>query len=166
MELDKKALMALRRLHPGRPLSWTADDYLHEVCAPQQALLAAAGLLFPEFVTVSGSVFLAHALPVADDLEELSRRLQESDSPSDIETSYNRVEIGYAFSDRSLSEEEDGILAEYVRMGWSGKLSAEFPSRTFSVRVLPAVQAIGEVVCVTFSEIRCKQEMRLRESFE
>lgn len=142
---------ALRRLFPDVRGGFELTDYLHAVGSPAQALLAASALFFPRFHFFDGSVLLADAIDTEEARTRFRTGLNGGTPRSELEESFNMVEVGYAFGPNrnETTEADDEMLAEMVCLGWQAKLARDFPDVHFDVRVIPSSET-GSVAAVTF----------------
>jgi hypothetical protein len=118
-----------------------------------ESLLLYSELFCPRFSVFEGSVLLPW---VAEDEESQKRFLHslESGIPrSELESSYNTIEVGYLFNPdgRSTTEVEDLLIAERIATCWRGALKEQFPGKVFTVRVYSA-EEFGSTAAVSFSE--------------
>jgi hypothetical protein len=150
----QKLISLLRRLfHPVEGATphdlW---DFLHQFGNSVDALLYVQ-LFCPEFVEVDGSVLLN---PMGSNTEKRfleAKRTSKLDR-AEIESSFNILEVSYAFADRSRSSNGEGtLLAEFVAETWRARLNYLYSPRNFEVFVLLPEQT-GGVAEVRFFELR------------
>jgi hypothetical protein len=128
-----------------------AEDYLHAYGDPRQALLLCS-LFLPQFLTVSGHVVLASCVQDDGDVDRLREKLVAAGSShASVLDAYRRLEVPYVFSDRTLSLDQDELLAGLLARSWGNALAAEFPDREWVTEVLPP-SATGSVVGLCFRE--------------
>lgn len=131
-------------------INFSSDDYLHAFGRESDALLYWT-LFFPELVEIENRVFLRR---MVTDEEGLSEAIANSHKPiSEIETSYNFVEVGYLFdcSGRNISDKEELLLAEKIKVAWNAWLKTKYPNRVFRVEILTPEET-GSTVGVQFYE--------------
>jgi hypothetical protein len=112
-------------------------------------------IFFPEFVEVSGSVFLKDRAPGADESLESDHL-----TIAEVEASYNSIEVVYLFTNRNIllneadySEAAEIKLAGIIADAWADRLKRLYPSRVFKVSVLTPEES-GSDYSVEFYEIR------------
>lgn len=129
---------------------WTAADLLFQYGTVAECVLY-AGLFWPAFVEVDGSVLLAEWNDnIGDRFRAL--RLNERLSVSEIEDFVNRIDLAYAFSSRNKSIEGLPMLADLLVETWAAKLSREFLGRRFSVNISERDE--GDLISISFFEVR------------
>lgn len=146
---SKQLLQFLRR-HFGGMENFSLDDYLHAFGKESNALLYWS-LFFPELVEVENRVFLNR---MVIDKEALKGEINNTNkSISEIEKSYNFIEIGYLFDceGRDIIDEEELLLAEKIKVSWGAWLKIRYPSRHFLIEILTPEQT-GSTVGVQFYE--------------
>jgi hypothetical protein len=145
----------LDKLFPGENQNFAALDYVHKYGRASWALLM-ANLFLPEFCELDGSVLLSTAVEGEHSRSRFFDAVSSSStSRSDLEQSFNFVEIGYLFDSngRDVDESGDQCLRECIAEAWRRSLAAKFPHRTFDVKTLEPVES-GSTVAITFSERR------------
>jgi hypothetical protein len=125
------------------------QDYVHEFGDPTSALLY--GTLFvPEFTEVDGSVLLAAH---GREREFRDAKAQRNMPLSELEASFNYVEVPYLFLNGACSDAEELLLAKMIAKAWRAQLLMLYPNRMFDILVrLP--EETGHVAEVRFSEVR------------
>jgi hypothetical protein len=127
-------------------------DVMHQFGNAAEALLYVP-LFCPEFVEVEGSVLLNRR---GTDLEKrfLMAKRAGRHNLSELESSFNFLEVPYAFSNgRYIDAQGDDLLATFVAETWRARLKLLYDARKFEVGVLPPEQT-GSVIGVHFFEIR------------
>ena len=113
------------------PLS--EDDYITECVSPIQSV-AVASLLFPQFVSVKGGVFLAHRFTI-ENFNEWWNHF-EGDIQQ-IEKMINHVHLWDLFPTATGSEGTESAeltaLGEWMVMSWAIAVESAYPGRLFSV---------------------------------
>ena len=138
-------------------ISWTREDYLHELGSVRDALVCSI-LFAPNFVEVEGFIFLAELAPTSfGSFEELAASIRVAqgkggDSLTRLLESCNWLEVPYLFADRQGSDEEVVLLAHVVADAWRHRLRGLYPDRSFDVRVLPPGET-GGTIGVGFVEV-------------
>jgi hypothetical protein len=124
----------------GGRLSWFdyAAGALHESRAPEDLVLALARILWPTFVEVDGLVFLSDSYS-SERVEQLRSQGLEG---AQLEHWMNLFCLDGLVPTRC----ED--LAPRLLDTWRAKLGADYPTRTFDVKVLRD-EDVGDV-CITF----------------
>src|SRR6266404_9379067 len=119
-----RRLTSLLRQH-FHPVEGTAPhdlwDFLHQFGDQMSALLCAP-LFCPEFIEGDGSILLNRMGP---NIEErfLGAKGTSKLSLAEIESSFNFLEVSYAFADRSRSSNGEGtLLAEFIAESWRARL--------------------------------------------
>lgn len=136
----------------NQPQGFSLFDYVHAIMStndlPTDLLLAMARLLWPEFVAFDGMVFLKEQFSLA--------RVQEhgrSDDESTTEYWINLLSVdgffSYSHSDK-LSQDE--AFANILAEAWRAKLRADFPDRSFDVKVM-VDESVGDIL-LTFTSVR------------
>jgi hypothetical protein len=127
-------------------------DFLHQFGNAINALLYAP-LFCPEFIEVDGSILLNR---MGSNIEErfLDTKRTSKLSLAEIESSFNFLEVSYAFADRTRSSNGEGtLLAEFIAESWRARLMYLYSPRRFEVSVLLPEQT-GEVAEVHFFGLR------------
>lgn len=129
----------------------TLMDMVHEFGSGEAALLYSC-LFVPRFVEIDGSVLINLD---SSNLNETFRAAKSESklSVSEIEASFNFLELPYIFSDRSATFEELRLLAAQIREAWECHLRAKYPTRRFAVNVVGA-DVTGEDIGIQFNEQR------------
>lgn len=121
-------------------------DFLHARGSPRHALFY-SGLFWPQFVEFNDMVFLEGAIEDESDRQRVREavHLYEGDRVK-TEQSFNTIEIPSLFGGRATEtmNEEDEFLASQICAMWTARLRELFPSRVFSVEVVPPDEA-GEI---------------------
>src|SRR3981189_878794 len=115
MSMHRKLTSLLRQqFHPGEGTTphdlW---DFLHQFGNAINALLHAA-LFCPEFIEIDGSILLNR---MGSNIEErfLDVKRTSKLSLAEIESSFNFLEVSYAFADGTRSSNGEGtLLAEFI----------------------------------------------------
>jgi hypothetical protein len=82
-------------------------DLLHLVGSPLDALLYAQ-LFWPDFIEIDGMVFLKQMIEDEDDKARLSQALKRfNGDKTQVEKSFNLVEIPYLFGKRLMESTDD-----------------------------------------------------------
>lgn len=127
-------------------------DFTHQFGNAADALIYVP-LFFPEFIEIQGSVLLARNLPSLEQSFSEAKRRNNMSIP-DLESSFNSLELAYAFSNTAPdSYGESDLLAHFVAQAWRDRLKVSYPYRRFQVLILPSEQT-GSVTAVSFFEIR------------
>jgi hypothetical protein len=139
----------------GGDENFRGDDYLHAFGRASEALLYSA-LFLPDLMEVDGSILLTRGLPHDDRRRDfLAAKRQGNEDLSELEASFNFVEVGYLFGPhgRDISDEEDELLARRIAEAWRGCLKVRYPERKCAVRAL-SPEETGSTVGVCFYEVR------------
>ena len=121
-------------------------DFLHARGSPRQALFY-SGLFWPQFVEFDGMVFLEGTIEDESDRQRVRDAVHRYEGDRvKTEQSFNTMEIPSLFGGRATetTEEEDEFLASQICAMWTARLRELFPSRVFSVEVVPADET-GEI---------------------
>ena len=147
------------REHFGTADGWVSDnddvwDILHKFGKISDALMCAA-LFCPRFLEVDGSVLLDKGAPeTVERFTQAKENTKGEMSLSEIESSFNYLELSYVFSPTCEEFESDSeVLASFLVEAWRSQLFARYPTRRFQVEVLPP-EVTGHVTWVQFFEIR------------
>ena len=122
-------------------------------CADSISAMLYHSVFFPDFIEIDGSIIIKRNIENQENrfyaaLENLSL------TRSEIEASFNLVEIAYMFHDNDhLTTFAERKLATLVRDAWKSKLHLTYPNRNFQVNVIDPERS-GSVYCVEFFEIR------------
>lgn len=133
-----------------------SEDYLHAYGQPQQALLMFK-LFFPDLVMVDRHPVFGWRCDTSD-VDKLKELI--ASSPSDVQQileGYRWFEVPYLISDRSLSDDDDRVLAECLRYSIDAMLVSEFPGRIWVVRLMEPEET-GSVIGVMFTEIDIRKD--------
>jgi hypothetical protein len=151
--MSETLLSALPRQFPAQEgdLPHSAEDFVYEFGDVVSALLYST-LFLPDFIEVEDSILLSfgnkeQAQSFLDAEKKWKKNL------SDLESSFNWIEVPYLFSNRKSNGEEDNLLAEKIVESWRYKLKFLFPARTFVISVI-GPEVTGSVVGVQFYELR------------
>jgi hypothetical protein len=131
-----------------RTFGWV--DYAHSVLKEHQVpgdfAIAMAQLLWPEFIEVEGSVFLAEQYSSGKAL-----RLEgQGFKGAELEYWMNLFSVdGFLDGVDSATEEDEEQLATLLVKTWQAKLRADFPLRSF--RVLAVRDDEAGDLCVTLT---------------
>ncbi|MGH6712656.1 MAG: hypothetical protein ACREEK_27310 [Bradyrhizobium sp.] len=129
-----------------------AWDFTHQFGNAVDALLYVP-LYCPEFIEVDGSILLNR---MGSDFEKRFVEVKRTSklALTEIESSFNVLELGYAFSDRTrVSNGENALLAESVAEAWRARLVYLYSPGRFEVSVRWAEQT-GDTAEVHFFELR------------
>ena len=145
-----KSLQRLFGFHSG----FSNYDYLHAFGKASNALLYSV-LFLPELVEIGSSVFLKINIENERSFHDLLDKLKQQKTISEIEVSYNFIEIGYLFdcNGRDLLDDEDVLLANRIRDSCEGWLKIQYPQRKFIVEVVQPETAV-DAIRVQFYENR------------
>lgn len=138
------------------------DDFLHRFGNTKNAILYST-LFLPALEEYCGSVLLASSIEenaAKVRFKELRKAASSASELEFLESSFNFVEVGYQFADRSSLEEEDDFLAELVAESWIGYLATRYPNRVFEVALL-SPDKTGSVTGIHFFEKRANQDSSL-----
>jgi hypothetical protein len=141
-----------RHFHPTEGVEpYDASDFAHQFGNVVDALLYIP-LFCPKFIEVEGSVLLDQGASQAKKFIDAKRASKMS--LQDLESSFNFLEMSYAFSNRPAdTEEDDELLAQFLEESWRGRLALLFPSRQFRVSILSPGES-GSVTAIQFFELR------------
>jgi hypothetical protein len=115
--------------------------------------LLCATIFFPEFVEVDGSVLLKDNI---DDRDIRFRRAKSdpNNSIAALEASFNSVEIGYLCPRPLLKYDTvQEKLVNIMSETWKCRLKQLYPSRVFSISIVPPEES-GDVYVMQFFEVR------------
>lgn len=95
-------------------------------------------VLWPPFVELMDMVFRGADVETEDDRARVRDALDRYGSTSEVERSFNWVDVGVLFAPKNYgsSSEEDRQLAGILREIWSAKLRQDFPGRVFTTEVI------------------------------
>ena len=150
---DEELVQLLRRLYPDRDTTgFNVFDFLHAEGSPAHALLYSR-LFWPEFVEIDEMVLLKESVEDEADRDRLAGATKRySGDRRKTEESFNLVEVPCLFGKRLLEtdEKEAQWLADRLAAMWRCRLKELYPSRRFSVEVIPPEETGGEVGIVFY----------------
>ncbi len=113
----------------------------------------------PQFVEIEGYVFLKDlgVNPAGGNVAKHAQQVRDARSVSAEALraflgACNWVEVAYLFGNHGCLDEEDAILADLIVEAWRARLTDQFPTRRFAVRVIGPNES-GSVVSVGFEEV-------------
>ncbi len=125
-----------------------ADDMLHEVGKPQEALLYSL-LFVPELCAVDGSVLLLNGS--GNRQRQFLEAKAKDQMPLDrLEASFNSVEIPFLFLDQDFGDGEEMLIAEKIAEAWRRALVTLYPDRRLVVNIVPAQDNAGNITVECF----------------
>ena len=127
-------------------------DDLSAYCTMSVALICYK-LFFPTFVEIEGSVLLDGITP---DLHQkfLAAVTKSHLKISEIEESFNFLEVGYAFKQEVVATSVlETSMVSALHRAWTRHLADFYPEREFRVSILSPDES-GSVHSITFSELR------------
>ena len=154
-ELVSKILEVLRKLFPSPGESYNSADFIYSFGKASDAILYSL-LFMPELVIISNSVLLTSAVSDSENKKKfLSALLKNNSNLSELEASFNFIELGYLFNPagRDTDDDQDLLLAKLIAISWRRHLVDEYPERRFVVEVLTS-DITGSTVGVHFYEKR------------
>lgn len=151
MRFQDERLKVLQTNFPEGTEGFDSEDFLHCFGKTNDAILYSA-LFLPEIEEFCGRIVLSQALSCPEARKRFISTAK-SDDPDRQEGigSFNWLEVGYLFADRSSSEEEDECLAVIIAECWGNLLKGRYPERQFVVSVIPPEET-GSTVGVGFVE--------------
>lgn len=133
----------------NRAQGFSLFDYAHAILSthqlPTDLLLATARMLWPEYETYGGMVFLKEQFSAAR-VEEHRKTLSKTETEYWVNLLCIDGLFAYSGSP-DLSQDEE--FARIVSESWRAKLRADFPDRSFDVKLM-VDESVGDVL-VTFT---------------
>jgi hypothetical protein len=125
-------------------------DFIHAFGSGRGALMYSQ-LFWPEFAEFQGMVVLKESLETSEDKNRIDAALKREMDKSQVEQSFNLIEISYLFGRRSGDTDinQDRLLAEILCEMWSCRLHSLFPTRLFRVEIVPP-ESVDDAVAITF----------------
>ncbi len=128
-------------------------DYVHAVlptgAAGVDLLIAIARMTWPQFLEIDGLVLLAEQCSA----HKLAQFRRQGLADADIEFWTNLLSVdGMLAASDAADRNHEEELASILVAAWRAKLHAEFPTRSFFVRVVRDEDA-GDI-CVVFTQSR------------
>lgn len=155
MDWRKLAFEELRKIFTiGSDFSNADLDDLIQVYGNSSGALLYANLFNPIFIEFDGLVFLSNNIYTDDEIHEKVLQCKNDGlDESEIERSFNILEVGYHFSNRHSPEIIDEILAMSLIDTWSALLNYRYSSRSFSFEVIQPEES-GSILSITFFQDR------------
>ena len=154
MDWRKRAFEELRQVFPiGRGFSDPELDDISDLYGSSSGALMYASLFNPVFIEIDGLVLLSNNIYGHEIHEKVRQCKNDGWDKSEIEKSFNFLEVGYRFANRDSPEIIDEILAMSLIDTWSALLHYRFPSRSFSFELIPPKES-GSIVSISFFQDR------------
>jgi hypothetical protein len=154
MTIHGELISALRASSPpaGQTIQSDLWEFVYRFGNGFDALLYAQ-LFCPELIDVEDSVII-QVVGRSPKLDFSVAKKRWAGTLSELESSFNVVEVEHLFSDMSHTDDaQSALLAKFIAEAWRARLLMMYPKRAFEVVILlPEVTGSGHEV--RFSEIR------------
>jgi hypothetical protein len=151
MNYQNERLKVLESNFPEGTENFDSGDFLYCFGNATEAILYST-LFLPDIEEFCGRVVLSVPISDPEGRKRFVSAVESEDADrEEMVASFNWIEVGYVFSKRRSTDEEDEVLATLIAESWRNLLKGRYPERQFIVRVIPPEET-GSTVGVGFVE--------------